>query len=210
MSYFRHEVVVITRDWATSIATRKQVGDSNLGWAVLWGTVPLGFAGLLFHNIVEQELRTPLVIAATTIGFGLLLWFGDVAGKRRRNEHTIHWKDILIIGLAQAIALIPGTSRSGITITAGLILGLTREAAARFSFLLSIPAILLAGGYQSLQLYQSPGLVDWGVMSVGILASGVMAYTCIHLFLKMLEHMGMWPFVLYRLVLGGVLIYMFV
>ena len=115
---------------------------------------------------------------------------------------------MLFIGIAQAIALIPGTSRSGITMTAGLILGLSRQAAARFSFLLSIPVIILAGGYQGLKLIQSGESVDWAILFSGIVVSALTAYLCIHFFLKLLNRMGMFPFVLYRFFLGSILLYL--
>lgn len=207
--YFRHEVTSMTGDWFKSVAHRQQVGESRLAWAVILGTIPVGLAGLLLHDLVETQLRSPLVIAWATIGFGLLLWFADVRGARQRDEHGLSFKDVLIIGCAQALALIPGTSRSGITMTAGLILGLTREASARFSFLLSIPAILMAGGYNTLKLIKT-GDVHWDAIILGTIVSAVTAYSCIHVFMKLLERMGMLPFVIYRLVLGAVLLYVFI
>ena len=209
MLYFRNEVYNMTIDWFKSVARRQQTGDSRLAWAVILGTIPVGLAGLLLNDFVDSQLRSPLVIAWATIGFGLLLWFADVRGVRQRDEHSLSFKDILIIGCAQALALIPGTSRSGITMTAALILGLTREAAARFSFLLSIPAILMAGGYKTLQLIKT-GDVQWTAIIIGTLLSAITAYACIHVFLKLLERMGMMPFVIYRLVLGVVLLYVFI
>ncbi|MDH5435974.1 MAG: undecaprenyl-diphosphate phosphatase, partial [Gammaproteobacteria bacterium] len=119
------------------------------------------------------------------------------------------WKDILFIGCAQALALIPGTSRSGITITAGLYLGLTREAAARFSFLLSIPVIVLAGGLKMKELIEAGHQVQWDAIILGTLISGVSAYLCIYYFLKLLDRIGMGPFVLYRVILGIVLLAVF-
>ena len=206
--YFRHDVMTMSKDWTVSCLQRKTIGDSRLAWAVIIGTIPVGAAGLLLHDFVDTLLRSPQVIAWATIGFALLLWWADVQGKRQRDEHHLNWKDIIVIGLAQVLALIPGTSRSGITMTAGLMLGLTRSAAARFSFLLSIPVILLAGGYKSLKLLQI-GNVDWMAIFIGIILSAVTAYMCIHIFLKVLERMGMLPFVIYRLLLGGVLLYLF-
>jgi undecaprenyl-diphosphatase len=185
------------------------VGDSRLAWAVIFGTIPVGLAGLLFNGLVETALRNPLVIAATTIVFGLLLGWADWRGQQQRNEHQLRWQDILFIGVAQAIALIPGTSRSGITITAGLMLGLTRNAAARFSFLLSIPVIFLAGGLKTLELVQSNLAANWFALISGAVFSAASAYICIFLFLKMLERIGMWPFVIYRLLLGGLLLWLF-
>ncbi len=204
--YFRRELQVMVRDWFASVAQRRKVGDSNLMWAVGFGTIPVGLAGLLFKDFIETALREPLVIAITTILFGLLLWWADVQGKRVRNEHTIGWRDVVVIGVAQALALIPGTSRSGITMTAGLMMGLTREAAARFSFLLSIPVIILAGGLSTLELVQAEQSTDWNALIIGTVISAISAYLCIHFFLKLLERIGMWPFVIYRLLLGAVLL----
>jgi len=197
-------------DWFESVHQRQMVGDSRLAWAVLIGTIPVGLAGLLLGDFVEAHLRSPLVIAATTIIFALLLAWADWYGKQQRTEHQLTWQDIFIVGVAQAIALIPGTSRSGITITAGLILGLSREAAARFSFLLSIPVIFLAGGLKALELIQSNLITDWFALISGAILSAVSAYICIHLFLKLLAKIGMWPFVIYRLVLGVILIAIFI
>lgn len=207
--YFRHTLKKMITDWLQSLALKRQIGDSRLAWAVALGTIPVGLAGLLLGDIVETSLRNPLIIASTTILFGLLLGWADWQGKRQRNEHQIGWRDVAFIGIAQAIALIPGTSRSGITMTAGLMLGLTREAAARFSFLLSIPVILLAGGLKTVELVQSSLAVDWTALISGALFSAISAYLCIFLFLKMLERMGMWPFVIYRLILGAVLMWLF-
>ena len=148
------------------------------------------------------------MIASTTIVFGILLWVSDKSGKRQRDEHSITWKDVAIIGGAQALALIPGTSRSGITMTAALLIGLTRDAAARFSFLLSIPVIFLAGGMKTIELAGAEGAVDWMALVVGAVISAVSAYLCIHFFLKLLERIGMTPFVIYRLFLGAILLLM--
>jgi len=208
--YFRNEVFHMTRDWFDSCRQRQQVGESRLAWAVIWGTVPVVIAGLLLHDMVDTVFRSPLVIAWATIGFGLLLWAADLLGQRQRDEHHLTWRDVVVIGMAQALALIPGTSRSGITMTAGLFMGLTREAAARFSFLLSIPTILMAGAYKGMQLVKEAATVDWLAMFIGVVLSALTAYLCIHLFLKLLERIGMLPFVLYRLLLGGVLLYFFI
>lgn len=207
--YFRSTLKKLTADWIKSVATQQNIGDSRLAWAVLFGTIPVGLAGLLLGDWIETTLRSPIVIAITTIGFGLLLGYADWQGKRVRSEQSLNWQDVLFVGVAQAVALIPGTSRSGITITAGLMLGLTREAAARFSFLLSIPVILLAGGLKTIELVQSPLRIDWAALVSGALFSAISAYICIFLFLKMLDRIGMWPFVIYRLVLGGFLLWLF-
>ncbi len=200
--YFRQEVAAMAREWGHSLWDRKLTSDARLAWAVLLGTIPAGLAGWFFKDFIEDYLRSPLVIAIATIGFGLLLWWADARGKQLRDEHTLNWKDVLIIGGAQALALIPGTSRSGITMTAGLAQGLTRQAAARFSFLLSIPIITLAGGLLTLDLLQQPDEAHWLVLLLGTVIAYSSAYLCIHFFLKLLERMGMLPFVIYRLLLG--------
>ena len=208
--YFRRELVPMARDWLQSLLTRQNTANSRLAWAVLWGTVPVGLAGLIFKGYIEVNLRSELVIAAATIGFGLLLWLADSKGRGQRDEYSLRVSDILIVGVAQAIALIPGTSRSGITMTAGLMLGLSRQAAARFSFLLSIPVITLAGLMLTRDLVNTPGLVDWEAMVIGVVTSAITAYLCIHYFLKLLERIGMLPFVIYRLALGALLVVLFI
>ncbi|CAN0593323.1 unnamed protein product, partial [Ectocarpus sp. 12 AP-2014] len=164
--------------------------------------------GLLLNDFIETELRSGLVIAVSTIGFGLVLWWSDVVGRQTRDLPALTMKDAIVVGLAQALALIPGTSRSGITITAALFLGLKREAAARFSFLLSIPLILAAGLLKTLELTEQGGATDWTAILLGTLVSFVSAVVCIHLFLKFLERLGMMPFVIYRLLLGVLLFVM--
>ena len=207
--YFRRELFPLARGWLGSLQTRQLSPDGRLAWAIILGTIPVGIAGIVFHESVETTLRTPIVIALATIGFGILLGISDVTSTRKRDEHTLGLKDIIVIGLAQALALIPGTSRSGITMTAGLMIGLTRSAAARFSFLLSIPTILAAGSLKTLELIKVPHTADWAALGVGVVLAAVTAYACIHFFLKLLERIGMWPFVIYRLILGGVLLILF-
>lgn len=207
--YFRKEISAMFFAWLASLKG-KHSEDSKLAWAVLIGTVPVGIAGLLFKDVISDHLRTPLVIAVTTILFGLLLGYSHCSGKRQRDEHSLSWRDIIVIGCAQAIALIPGTSRSGITITAGLLLGLTAPAAARFSFLLSIPVIILAGGVETLDYLEVASINDMSDLVIGALISAVSAYLCIHYFLMLLERIGMTPFVIYRLLLGIVLLVLYI
>jgi len=203
--YFRKEIGIMFLAWIASLKGNHSE-DSRLAWGVLIGTIPVGITGLLFKDYIAGNLRTELVIAITTILFGLLLWYADWSGKRNRDEHSLSWKDIIIIGCAQAVALIPGTSRSGITITAGLMLGLTAQAAARFSFLLSIPVIVLAGGMETLDYLEVANAGDVNDLVYGALISAFSAYLCIHYFLKLLEKINMTPFVIYRLLLGIVLL----
>ena len=206
--YFRSEVCRLTVAWAGDTVRGRVGQDSGLAWAVIAGTVPAGLAGLLLNDFIETSLRSGLVIAVSTIGFGLVLWWSDAVGRRNRDLPALTMKDAVIIGVAQALALIPGTSRSGITITAALFLGFGREAAARFSFLLSIPLILAAGLLKTLELVEQGGATDWAAIALGAALSFVSAVVCIHLFLKFLERLGLMPFVIYRLVLGLLLLVM--
>ncbi len=209
VAYFRHELADMYKAWVESLKTRCLNDEAKLAWFVILGTIPLGMAGLLLHGYVSTDLRSPLVIASTTIGFGLLLWWADATARPVRCEYSMRVRDVVFIALAQAIAIIPGTSRSGITITAGLMVGLEPKAAARFSFLLSIPSILMAAGYEGNKLLGSDVSVDWQVLAVGAAVSGISAYLCIHVFLKLLDRIGMLPFVIYRLLLGIFLLWMF-
>lgn len=209
ITYFRKDVVCLINAWCASVFKRKASQDSQLAWMIVIATIPVSLAGLFLGDFIETFLRSPLVIAGATIVFGLLLWWADVKGKRVRGQAQITFKDAIIVGLYQVLALIPGTSRSGITMTAGLLLGLTREAAARFSFLMSIPVIFLAGSMKTLELASSDLVIDWFSLISGAVVSALSAFLCITLFLKMLDKMGMFPFVLYRLVLGAILFYLY-
>lgn len=204
--YFRKEV------WAMSTAfighgwRKQQTQDSRLAWLVILGTIPAVIAGLLFKDVIATHARSAEVIAVTTIVFGLLLWFADARAKQTRKLESLTVKQAIVIGLAQMTALIPGTSRSGITMTAGLMLGLDRESCARFSFLLSIPTILGAGLFAVKDLLEEQAAVDWSALLYGVGFSFVSAYLCIFLFLSWISRIGMLPFVIYRLLLGAVLI----
>lgn len=202
---FRHEVWRILHAWFTQFGERGQTPESRLGWAIIIATIPAVIFGLLIEDWVESAGRSVLVIATTTIIFGVLLGIADKRGSRIQPIEKMTLKTALLIGLAQAIALIPGTSRSGITMTAALMLGFTRQAAARFSFLLSIPLILAAGSLKGLELAQSGTATQWHEIFLGIVFSFVAAWLCIKLFLAALDKIGMMPFVIYRLLLGVVL-----
>ena len=211
--YFREEIWRIFLAWTKSILNNlpdESKSDAKLAWGVLLGTIPVGIVGLIAKDFIELNLRSTLVIAATTIGFGLLLWVADVIGKRTRTLQQLNWRDVAVIGCAQAIALIPGTSRSGITMTAALLVGLDRQASARFSFLLSIPVIVLAGGLLMLDLLKQSTPVDWTAIGVGTVVSAVCAYLSIRFFLQLLDRIGMAPFAIYRLLLGALLLFLYV
>ena len=207
--YFRSEIVAMIAACVAWLTGRGASAESSLALAVILATLPVIIAGFVFKDVIEQSLRSPLVIATTTVLFAVLLWWADCVGRRERSEYQLNTLDIIVIGLSQALALIPGTSRSGVTITAALAMGLTREAAARFSFLLSIPTIAGAGLLKTKDLLEQSGAVDWGVIILGTVVAAVSAYACIYAFLKLLDAVGMLPFVIYRLLLGVVLFIVF-
>jgi undecaprenyl-diphosphatase len=204
--YFREDIWRMTGAWFSHGLSSNQTQDSRLAWWVIIATIPAVMLGFALKDFIEIYTRSALVIAITTIGFGLLLWYADNKATQIKTEHQITWKNAIFIGLAQAIAIIPGTSRSGITMTAGLMIGLNRESAARFSFLLSIPVILAAGLLATLDLLQSSKTVDWNALLFGATFAFVSAYGCIYLFLAWISKIGMLPFVIYRLILGAALL----
>lgn len=202
IGYFRKEVVALLSAWVGSIFKKQHTAESKLAWMIVLATIPACIFGLFMKDIIELYLRSAWIIAITTIVFGLLLWWADVNATQKDNEYQADWKRSLIIGLSQAAAMIPGTSRSGATMTAALYLGFTREAAARFSFLMSIPIIVLAGSYLGLKLVTSGAPIEINALAIGVAVSFVSAYACIHVFLKLVTRLGMLPFVIYRLLLG--------
>ncbi len=209
--FFRREVIDIVTAMLSAVAGRAhETVNAHLGLAILIATVPVVLAGFLMEDFVETRLRSPMLIAIATAFFGVLLWVADFRRNSVDDEHRITLLMALLIGVAQVLALIPGTSRSGITITAGLGLGLSRQTAARFSFLMSMPAIAGASTLETFELIRSPDPVPWVVMGVGLLVAATSAYFCIKLFLNIIERIGMLPFMLYRLVLAAVLMGMFI
>lgn len=205
--YMRKELVSMTIDFFAHGFSKQQTANSKLAWAVVVGTLPVIALGFVLKDWIEANARTALVMAATTIGFGLLLWYADASAKLKMHLQSMTMPNALIIGIAQVFALIPGTSRSGVTMTASLFLGFDRESAARFSFLLSIPAILGAGLFSVIELIQQTTPVDWMALLYGAAFSFVSAYLCIYLFLSWISKIGMLPFVIYRLLLGLMLLW---
>lgn len=207
--YFRQDIQRLFAGWFTTGFSRTPNADGRLAWYLTIATLPACVLGFAFSDVIEQHARSLSVIATTTIVFGILLAFAD----RRKGEATLVTMTLtmaLIIGLAQAIALIPGTSRSGITLTAALFLGMQRGDGARFSFLLSIPLILAAGALKAMELQSSGAIVAWNELLLGAVVSAVSAFLCIHYFLAFINRIGMMPFVVYRLVLGTLLLLFFV
>lgn len=176
-----------------------------IGYIVI-ATLPIVIAGLLFAEIIETHTRNAHVIAFTTIAFALLLAYADRSGGSLRDEYQLNWRDVLLIGCAQALALVPGTSRSGVTMTVGMMLGLTKVAAARFSFLISMPTILAAIVYKGMQVLTIKPEVDVAAIAGVFILSAIVAYLCIDVFLRLVNTIGMMPFVIYRLILGVLLL----
>jgi len=198
--YFRKDICNMVKPW---FGTGK--GDRisrQLGLTLIVASIPAIVAGGLLHGWVESTLRDTRIIAFSTIGFGLLLWWADVRFARSKLMQDMNMKSGIMIGLAQMLALVPGTSRSGITITMGRLLGFNEDSAARFSFLLSIPIIAAAGTYGVLRmlLYDAP--IDWFQFGLAVVLSALAGWLCIAAFLALLRRVGLLPFVVYRLALG--------
>lgn len=203
--FFRADIAEIADGAIKAASENRHNQYSRLGLAIVLASLPIIPLGYATRDFVELNLRSLPVIATATMLFGIVLWISDYLQKTGNDEFTLGWADILIIGLAQCISLIPGTSRSGITIAAGLLVGLSRRAAARFSFLLAIPAIAGATCLTLFDLLQGPDDVDWFRIALGGLISALSSYLCIKWFLALIERLGFLPFVLYRLLLGTML-----
>ena len=208
--YFRRDIAALIAAFFHHARSGASSVESRFAINLLIASLPLIPAGLLIKDMVESSLRNVTVIATTTIVFGLLLYVADRIGKRELRDTEMNWRDALIIGVAQCFALVPGTSRSGVTMTAALMLGYSRQAASRISFLISIPAIAGAATLSVADLLAADSAVDWRAMGIGIIVSTLSAYLCITLFLNLINRMGFTPFVVYRLLLGGVLFLFFV
>lgn len=210
--YFRKDISAMIVHWSLSVMKKPHDADlARLSWFIVLGTIPAVIFGVLLKDLIETVIRdnSILVIASTTILFGLLLWYADIKAKQQHTLSELTVKNVLWIGFAQAVALIPGTSRSGITMTAGLMVGLKKADAARFSFLLSIPIILAAGLLIGIDITQSSEPFDFSALIYGSILSFVSALACIVLFLKWIERAGFLPFVIYRLILGVILFFVY-
>ena len=205
--YYRAIIKILINDFFYSVVKIQTVGQSKLAWGVLLGTIPVGLSGLLFKDFIEVNLRSTEVIAYSTLVFGLLLGFASWINTRNQSSRVeLSWQDIGFVGLMQALALIPGTSRSGITITAGLLIGLSKNTSTQFAFLLSIPVITLSALLMLLDLYQQPQVADWPMLLIGFLVSAISAYFTVVFFIKLLDTIGLMPFVVYRIILGVLLL----
>ena len=202
--YFRRDISRIVRAWLVSL-TRPELRrdpDARMGWLILIGTLPIAVLGLLFKDWIEGALRNLYLTAVMLIVFAIFLAVADRIGRKDRPLSALTWRDGLIYGFAQALALIPGVSRSGGTITAGLLMGYTREAAARYSFLLAVPAVMASGFYQLLRSWQIGSPIAPGPTALATAIAFVVGYGVIVVFLKIVSSRGYMPFVWYRIVLG--------
>ena len=179
--------------------------EYKLGWYLILATIPVGVFGLIFSHQIETGARNLWVIAITLIALAVVLVAAEKVGKRDREEEEINTSDAIVVGTAQALALIPGASRSGVTITAGLFRGLTREAAARFSFLLSIPAVVLSGLYEARKIGDKggPGV---GLTGVALIFAFVVGLASIAWLMRWLANHSTYIFIYYRIALGVLLI----
>ena len=181
--------------------------EARLAWFIIIGTFPIGLCGLAFKKHIEGEWRSLYVISASLILLGIVLWWAERSATFRREVDQIGWLDSQLIGLAQAVALIPGASRSGTTMTAAMLLGLTRESAARFSFLLGIPAIGAAGLFELRELLKhGAGGAGLPALAAATLTSAVSGYLAIDLLLRYLRRNTTYLFVWYRIGLGLLLL----
>ncbi len=205
--YFRDDVVRLVQGGLRLLGGDLQSPDSRLALCIGLGTIPAAVAGLLFAGWIAENLRDPLVVVVTLTGYGILLALADRFGKRRREMADIGIGDALVIGTAQALALVPGTSRSGATITAAMALGLKRKEAARFSFLLSVPVILLATLYETAQVFIEGAAAAFSTLALGALISCVVAYLTIGFFMRVINAVGLVPFAVYRILLATVILF---
>jgi undecaprenyl-diphosphatase len=202
--YFRHDIVRIFLAWWASLTqpAKRQDPDARMGWLIIIGSVPIVVLGLLFKDAIEGSLRNLYITATMLIVFALILAAADRFGRRERTLDQLTWTHGMLFGLAQAMALIPGVSRSGGTITAGLMMGYTREAAARYSFLLAIPAVMGSGFYQLYRSWQVGSPVAPGPTALATLIAFGVGYGVIVVFLKLVSTRSYMPFVYYRIALG--------
>lgn len=205
--YFRKDIVRVGGAWFKGLVDRQARGsDYKFGWSVLIGSLPIAIAALVFKDEVETVFRSLWFVVAGLIVWSVVLWIADRKATETKQEKDVTWKDTLIIGLTQCAALIPGVSRSGATISAGLLRGLDRVTATRLSFFLGIPALVAAGVYQGVQhADEIAGGVGWTATIIAIVTSFVVGYITIAWLIKFVSQHNFSLFIWYRLALGGVI-----
>jgi undecaprenyl-diphosphatase len=205
--YFRNDIARILKAWFSSLtkADQRSNPDAKMGWYVIIGTIPIGVAGLAFKSSIETTARNLWLVAASLIFMGVLLGLADRYAKHTKSEADLNTKNAILFGLGQALALIPGVSRSGATITAGLAMGYKRDVAARYSFLLAIPAVFASAALTAGDI-ASDDFVNWPATIVATIVAFIVGFIVIAGLMKYLQTRTFMPFVVYRIVLGSVLI----
>jgi len=209
--YFREDLLRISRAWLRSLrdpAVRHEL-DARMGWYIVIGTIPIAIFGLLFHNQIEDGARDLYLIGSALIVLGLLLLVAERVAKHDRPLEKITTRDGIAIGMAKALALVPGVSRSGATLTAGLFLGFDRPSAARFSFLLSVPAVVLSGMFEFMSILDGGDENDHvglGSLAIATFLAFVVGYASIAFLLRFLTHHTTLVFVVYRVALGAIVL----
>jgi undecaprenyl-diphosphatase len=204
--YFRKDIARIVSAWCRALVGRlpRNDPDARMGWLVIVGSVPIVVLGLLLQDSIESTFRNLWLTVAMLAGFALVIGFVDARARTERELDRLTWKHGLLYGLAQCLALVPGVSRSGGTIAAGLAMGYTREAAARYSFLLAIPAVLGSGAYQLTKIADDPVPPAWGPIALATVVAFGVGYAVIAWLLRYISTHDFRPFVVYRLVLAAV------
>jgi undecaprenyl-diphosphatase len=204
--YFRQDIARILKAWFSSLTKKSERAnpDAKMGWYVIIGTIPIGIAGLAFKSSIETTARNLWLVAATLIVMGILLGLADRFARHTKSEADINTKNAVLFGLGQALALIPGVSRSGATITAGLAMGFRRDVAARYSFLLAIPAVFASAALTAGDI-SSDSFVNWPATIVATIVAFVVGYFVIASLMKYLQTRTFLPFVIYRIALGTLL-----
>jgi undecaprenyl-diphosphatase len=205
--YFRREIAAIVSTWLRSLWTPslRSETDARVGWYVIIGTIPIGVLGFVFADQIETVARNLWLVAGTLIVFGIVLGAADRYGSKRKTIDDLHVRDGIVYGLGQALALIPGVSRSGATISAGLFLGYTREAATRYAFLLAIPAVLASGLFEALKIGDESN-PPWGPTILATAIAFTIGYAVIAWLLRYISTRSFMPFVVYRIGLGALVI----
>ncbi|QKJ19554.1 undecaprenyl-diphosphate phosphatase [Microbacterium hominis] len=206
--FFWRDIVRIIGNWFRSIAGRipRNDPDAKMGWLIIIGSIPIVVLGLLFQDQIETTFRSLWLVAGMLIFFGVLLGIADHVGAKRRRLQDITVGHGVIYGFAQALALIPGVSRSGGTITAGLFMGYERAAAARYAFLLAIPAVFGSGFYQLFKSWDQPGVFTLGETALATVVAFIVALGVIAFFMNWISKRSFLPFVVYRVALGSLLL----
>lgn len=203
VAFLKPELVKIIPSWFAGWRKFDWDQQGQLGWLVVLATIPVGLIGFLAGDWIELVLRSPKVIALATAVFAVLLWWSDRNAQGNQKAMSgLTWKSALFVGGAQAFALIPGTSRSGVTMTALLAMGYQRVDAAKFSFLLAVPTIALPGLLKFKELSASSNAVAWDLLAIAVVVSALVAFWCMRWFLRVIEKVGMMPFVIYRMLLA--------